>query len=350
MIEAAEDQRLIEGHRHVGCLRREDAARTKEDDVVCADLFEAQEVVRAVLDERPAEREAELLARIRVLLQVELALLAQRIVTEEAEDRALEHVRAGLGDDRERAACRAADLGVEAVADDAELADGVLREAGARETEHGVGEVDAVHEDGRLAGVAAGADDGLVLDEPVAAALALHAGRQVGQLLEVATGNGQFLDLLGDDVGRGVGLVDVHERDVADDVDRLGHLRDLERDGELEGLADAEGESLLRAALEAREFDLDRVRARLEGEGAGAAGAVGHEHGREAGVGLRDGDGDPWQDLVGLVDGNDFNHAVCHLCVCDRRTPGQHGDQRYDEAADAAASECNESAKHVCLP
>ena len=59
------------------------------------------------------------------------------------------------------------------------------------------------------------ADDRSVADEAVAAALALHARREEGQPLEVAVGDRQLLDLLGHDVGRRVGLVDVHERPVA---------------------------------------------------------------------------------------------------------------------------------------
>ena len=133
--------------------------------------------------------------------EIQLAFRAQGFVAKEPERGAVEIVGACLRHDGERAACRSADLGVEAVRDHAELADGLLAEAGAGETERRVGEVDAVHHDRRLARVAGGADDGLVRDEAVAASLALHAGGKECQRLEVAIGDRQRFDLLGRDVG-----------------------------------------------------------------------------------------------------------------------------------------------------
>ena len=58
-----------------------------------------------------------------------------------------------------------------------------MAEARARQAEGGVGDVDAVDEHRRLRGVAARADDRAVADEAEAAALALHARREEGQLL-----------------------------------------------------------------------------------------------------------------------------------------------------------------------
>ncbi len=55
-----------------------------------------------------------------------------------------------------------------------------------RQAEGLVGEVDAVDQDRLTGGVAAGADHRAVLDEAEAAALALDAGRDEGQPLEVA--------------------------------------------------------------------------------------------------------------------------------------------------------------------
>jgi hypothetical protein len=129
-----------------------------------------------------------------------------------------------------------------------------------------------------------------------------------------------------------------------------GHLRDLERDGELEGLADAEGEAVLLSALEAGELDLDDVAARLEGAGTRGAGLVGDDDGAEAGVWPGHRDGHARQDLVGFVDGDDFDGAVGDLGVCHRRTPRQHRRQCDREAAGAAASECGESPKHSASP
>ena len=111
VVEAAEEQRLVERMADVGRLRRERAARTEEDDVVLVDLLDRGEVEELVVRDRAAEREAELVARVVVvLLQIERALRAERRVAEEAEDAAVDVVRARLGDDRQRAAGRAADL------------------------------------------------------------------------------------------------------------------------------------------------------------------------------------------------------------------------------------------------
>src|SRR5438046_7211580 len=113
-------------------------------------MLDRGEVEELVPGQRTAERAAQLVARVVVLLQVERPLGAQRLVAEEAEEVAVDVVRSRLGDDGERTAGRAADLGVEAVLDDSELADGVLAEARARQAERRVGEVDAVDQDGRL--------------------------------------------------------------------------------------------------------------------------------------------------------------------------------------------------------
>src|SRR5258706_4829682 len=121
------------------------------------------------------------MALVVVLLQVEGALGTEGFVAEEAEDVAVQIVRARLGHDRQRAAGGAADLRVEPVLDDPELADGVLAEAGAGEAEGRVGEVDAVDEDGRLRGVTAGADDRTARHETESAALALDDGGEESQ-------------------------------------------------------------------------------------------------------------------------------------------------------------------------
>ena len=93
------------------------------------DLLDRGEVEGLVARQRAADCSADLMARVIVLLLFGRRLRAERVVAEEAEDGAVEVVRSRLGDDRHRPAGGAADLGGEAVLDDAELADGVLAEA-----------------------------------------------------------------------------------------------------------------------------------------------------------------------------------------------------------------------------
>ena len=183
-------------------------------------------------------------------------------------------------DDREGAAGGAADLGVEPVRDDAELADRVLREARPREAESLVGEVDAVHHDRRLACVAAGPDHGSAADEAIAAALALHAGGDERELLEVAVGDRERLDLLGEDVGRRVGLDDVHQRRLRGHRDLLG-LCLLHRCVDPKRLADAEGEVLLDHRDETLELEAEGVGAGRKRRETRAAVGLGDYHPRK---------------------------------------------------------------------
>src|SRR5207253_243466 len=169
---------------------------------------------------------------------------------------------AALRHDRKRAAGRAADLRVEAVRDDAELADGILAEAGAGETVHLVRHVHAVHQDRRLRRVAARADDRAAVDEAEAAALALHAGRDEREALEVAIDDGERFDLLRHDVRRRIRFVYVDDRLLGGDRDGLARGR-THGHGEAGLLADAEHDLLLADRGESFERELDGVVARL---------------------------------------------------------------------------------------
>ncbi len=261
LVEAAVTERLVERVLDVRRKRLEGALRPEEDRGRRVDLLEGREEMGLILDDRAAQCEAELVtlvADVRVLL--ERALGAQRVAAVEAEERARERVRSGFRQDRERAARGAADLGVEAVVDDAELRDRVLRELRLRKAERRVREVDAVHEDRRLARVAAPADDRAAGDEAEGAALALDAGRHEREPLEVAVRRREVLDLLRRDVRRGVRLVDVHERRRRDDADALGPLA-LERRAHARALADEEDDALLLDGLEALKLHRHVVRA-----------------------------------------------------------------------------------------
>src|SRR5581483_7049684 len=193
-VEASEDQRLIKWMLDVGRLTGECTTGAEEHDVTLIDLLDRCEVEELVLLERAAGCEAELMAReVVVLLEIERALRTERCIAEEAEDRAVHVVRARLRHARQRTAGRTADLRVEAIVDDAELAHCILAEARTRETIHLVGHVDAVDEDRRLGCVAARADHRPAVDETEAAALALDARRDERELLEVAIHRRQLL-------------------------------------------------------------------------------------------------------------------------------------------------------------
>ena len=194
MVEPGKAQRLVEGDLDV--LRQATKAppgrkRAKLSSLICSS--ERKKWVRSFLIGPPSvkpnwSREKSTFSCSNSPLE-----RSESLASEEAEGAAVDVVGAGLGHDRERAARRAADLGVEAVGDHAELADGVLAEANPGQAQGGVGQVDAVDQDRRLAGVAAGAHHRAVGDEAEAAALALHAGRDEGETLEVAVGDRQLL-------------------------------------------------------------------------------------------------------------------------------------------------------------
>src|SRR5258705_10232314 len=255
---------------------------------------------------------AELMARVVVLLQIERPLGAKRLVAKESEGVAVDVVGARLGDDGERTAGGAADLGVEAVLDDAELADGVLTEARAREAQRRVGEIDAVDQDRRLRRVAARTDDRTALDEAERAALALHSWSEEAEVLEVAVGDRQTLDLLRDDVRRRVGLVDVDDVGRRGDGDGLARLG-LHRHAQLRVLADQQRELRLLDRREAFERELDRVAAGREREEARDAGGVCDAHRREAGLGAGDGDGHAGKRRLRLVEGDGFDGGFVDL-------------------------------------
>src|SRR6185312_12806487 len=104
-------------------LRGEGAAGPEKGDVLLVHLFGVDEVVDAVLGDRPAQREAVLIAREIVLLLLQGTFRTQGVGAVEAEGSTLELAGAAAGDDRQGAARRAADLGVIAVVDHPKLAD-----------------------------------------------------------------------------------------------------------------------------------------------------------------------------------------------------------------------------------
>jgi hypothetical protein len=129
-------------------------------------------------------------------------------------------------------------------------------------------------------------------DEAERSALSLDAGRDEREVLEVAVRDRKILDLLGHDVRRGVGLVDVDERHLAGDGD-LFALALAERELHALGLADAKREALGGAGLEARQSCRDLVaRGRQRAKDRDAARRA-RPGSREPRVGARDRDGTP---------------------------------------------------------
>ena len=296
VIDAAERHRLIPRVRHVRRLGGECAARTEvQRDVIGLHVLGRQEEVGLVLLDRSAERETVLPAvvvtapRITATRQIQRSLGSQAVGAIVAEDRPHEVVGSGARHDRERAAGGAADLRVEAVVDDPELADCVLRELYPRKAQGRVGEVDAVHHDRGLRGVAPGADHRVAADETVGAALALDARDDECQLLEVTVRHRQRLDLFRDDVGRGVGLHHVDERRLRGHGDhfRLG-LGELHRSVDPQRLSDPKLEVLLGNRDKPFELDADRVRSRRQCGKARDARGIGWLRPHQAGGGVRE--------------------------------------------------------------
>jgi len=170
------------------------------------------------------EGEADLVAAKVLGALFERSRLAQRVAAVEAERTAMEVVRARLCDDRQGTTRGAPNFGVETVVDDPELTDGVLAEAGPRQSKHLVGEIHAIHDDGGFGSVPRGTDECGIADKSVAAPFALHARRDEGQVLEVTVGNRKLQDLLGNDVCGGIRLVDVHHRRLGGNRDGFGNL------------------------------------------------------------------------------------------------------------------------------
>src|SRR5439155_17467512 len=108
---------IFDATNHGGVL----ATGAEDHAVLFADLLHRGEVERLVPDHRSADGGAELMARIVRLPGVEGAFGPQRFVAEEGEGVSVNVVRSGLGDHRQRAAGRAADLAVEAILDHAKF-------------------------------------------------------------------------------------------------------------------------------------------------------------------------------------------------------------------------------------
>jgi hypothetical protein len=249
--------RPLGGGRHGG--RRGDALRVAQPLVV-------SEEERAVLLQRAAHRTAELVLFELLRLLREVALGVECVVADELVEAAAEAVAPRAGDDAGRGAAGAAELRRRALGEDAELGDGVHRNAQRVAAVHAVLVLRAVHEVGVLLGTLAVHGIGLPL--PEAAARGGHAGRerrdaglQQPELGEVAAVERQIHELAPrhDRAERVGGRV--HQPLLAGHGDRLLNVRQRQRGVHPHRVADAHLNRLLHQPRELRRFDRQRVAA-----------------------------------------------------------------------------------------
>ncbi len=209
--------------------------------------------------QRPAQGHPNITAAEFGVLELESAHGAQRVGAVEAEDRAAGLVAAGVGDDGDHAAGRAADLGVEALARDPELAHRVLAESLPGETGDRIGELDSVDQDRRLRPGSGGADDRCSCPIEVLDPVGLHPRSDEGEPLELAVDHRQLPNLLRNHVGRGIAPLHVHQRRLAADLEGLLHLRPDKSTGARPFCADPQHAVRLGGRLEAGERGRDLV-------------------------------------------------------------------------------------------
>ncbi len=186
-----------------------------------------------VLHDRPAQRRADLLVRIRQHLLRHQVRGVQRVAAEVAVGAAGEVVRARLGDRLDFHAGRSPLRDVEHVGDDLELGDRFAAEL--RLTEPGAGHLlrDLLAVEIELPQIVhrAGAD-------AVADVVGGHALDQLGQLHPVASLERQLFHLSPIDVAGHLRGGGVDERRLTDDGQRLGHRGELEGERDRRVLSD----------------------------------------------------------------------------------------------------------------
>ena len=150
---------------------------------------------------------------------------AQRVGAVETVDRAAKVVGARVGDDGDRAAGRAAELGVEALARDAELAHCILAQSLTGQTAARAAEIDPVDHVDRLRAVGPCADDRRTGAIEVLDAIGLNPRREQREPFELAVDHRQLANLFRGHVGGGFGAVNVHQRRLTADLEAFFDLR-----------------------------------------------------------------------------------------------------------------------------
>ncbi len=240
----AEQARLFRGRRHQADAR---------DALVIAQPLVVAEPERAVLDERAADRRAELVAlplRFRRAERVrEEVGRIQPVVAQELVDAPPHHVGAGLDrgvDDRAGAAPVLGRIRVRLNLEFLQRFDRRLHELDVLAAKRiRVGDVvDAVEQEDVVEGaVAVDVQHPLEVDAGQPRRAGQHAGRQQGELVVVAAIQRQLDDLLLVDHQAARGGVGVEERRGADHFDRLAERAGLERDVDPRDLRDLQGDA-----------------------------------------------------------------------------------------------------------
>ena len=329
MVEAQERGGLGGRERHVLVHAQKRATGAEQRDVILVEVLEGREVVRPIAHDRSAEGEARVPARVVDLVLLERPLGAQGVGPDEAEDRPVHLVAAGLGDHDEPATRGLADLGVEALADDAELTDRVLADPDRRLPVGRLREVEAVDQ------VDVGPPGAGVAEHRAAATVVerrrvgLDVRRQERQPLEPPVGHRQVRDLLGEDVGRHVPLVQVDHRQLAADCHRSGG-HGLQDEAEVHGLPDEQLDRLVGDRLRALAERTELPRARRQGRNRRSTTRVGHRLALGAGpLGSQD-DRHAGKRRLVRVDGVEHEHRAVDLRHRDHRHQDRRGHQEPD--------------------
>ncbi len=288
--EAVLNQLGVEGERLSGQRRRR-----REDRVRLVLALERREEVHLVLDQRPADRAADLLVRIGQHAVGDEVLGVPLVVAEVAVDAAVVVVGARSRDrlhlDAERAALR----NVEQVGDDLELGDRLAAELRLAEARPGHLLRDLLAVEIQLELPVAHARRGI--DRVGGDAFDLHR-----QLHPVAALQRQLFHLAAIDVAGHLRGADVDERRFAGHGQRLRQRRDLHRKRQRPVLADQQLDVRHQHGRESGQLGLDFVAAGGEPAQAVFAALVRHRGHDAAGIDHRGGDGGARQRRLGAVD------------------------------------------------
>ncbi len=326
----------VERGRHVGWLgepERGGVRRRDRDDApagqVAVRVLEAREVLHPVADDRPAQIDGEQIDVGRRLVGVcrreerrrgeglpleAIARLPFHRVRARRRDRVVDHPH------------RLTELRRVAGGDDLDFADHDLRH-------RHLAEAGAV-----LLGVVVAVDlvvhakQGAVRRQPRHAELlgleAGHAGLQQREVVRVARGERQRLDLALVDRTPLIDAAGIDDRRVGDHRDGFGDRADAEPEVDDSRLAGGEHDASLLELLESGELSGDTVGAEREQRRAVDAGVVREDAARRAGVEIRHGDRHARQHRAGVVRNRAFDGAVDRLGLGER---GGRAQQRDDE-------------------
>ena len=278
-------------------------------------VLEAREIERLVPDDRTTGVEAALLLiEGGDLVREEVLRVAELVVAEISEPGAAEPVAPRLGDRVDDGAIHAPVFRVVPVGQHFELFDVLLAVALVRSAAVLVGHVHAVHL--VLGHVAAGRAD---LN---GARIAARAGDERHEVEPVAAVERKVLDLFLLDAPRELRLLGVHERRFARHRYVFRNGRQLQREVENRGVADAQPHALLRERSKSGQLGLDRVGADRQRRHDIRAGFGGHGRTARACFHVCRRDGGARQRAAALVDDRAAQLRLRHLGARRSRTQG----------------------------